>query len=93
MNIVRREKIVCPNCQAVRDAEVHFEDWMPFPAYVHTCSCGYTIMESEWERVEKVTVNRHHRLRCTSHRGRIAIKRMNRRLNVAFPGRYGRDRQ
>jgi hypothetical protein len=25
---------------------------MPFPAYVHDCeACGYTIMESEWEKV------------------------------------------
>ena len=48
----RAETIRCPGCGKVQIAQVHFEDWMPFPAYVHDCeACGYTILESEWERV------------------------------------------
>ena len=48
----RAETIRCPECGKVQTAQVHFEDWMPFPAYVHDCeACDYTIMESEWERV------------------------------------------
>lgn len=48
----REETIRCPQCDRVQAAQVHFEDWMPFPAYVHDCeACCYTIMESEWERV------------------------------------------
>lgn len=48
----RAETIRCPECGKVQTAQVHFEDWMPFPAYVHDCdACGYTIMESEWDRV------------------------------------------
>ena len=51
----RAETIMCPQCDHVQAAQVHFEDWMPFPAYVHDCeACGYTIMESEWERVPNV---------------------------------------
>ena len=48
----RAETIRCPECGKDQAADVHFEDWMPFPAYVHDCeACGYTIMESEWDRV------------------------------------------
>lgn len=42
------ERIICPQCKAVCDAVV--EHWWPFDAYVHHCQCGYTIMESEWQR-------------------------------------------
>ena len=50
----RTETIRCPECGKVQAAQVHFEDWMPFPAYVHDCqACGYTIMESEWELVAR----------------------------------------
>ena len=47
----RAETIRCPECGKSQTAHVHFENWMPFTAYVHECACGYTIMESEWERV------------------------------------------
>ncbi len=47
------ERIKCPQCDHVQDAEVWKDDWMPFPVYVHDCeSCGYTITESEWEKVK-----------------------------------------
>lgn len=43
------EKIVCPNCQSIETATV-FHTW-PWRSYVHDCKqCGYTIMESEWEK-------------------------------------------
>ena len=55
----RAETIRCPECGKVQEAQVHFEDWMPFPAYVHDCeACGYTIMESEWDRVPNPQVSR-----------------------------------
>ena len=45
--------IKCPQCGSVQTATVEFEEWMPFPAYVHTCgNCMYTITESEWEVVK-----------------------------------------
>lgn len=51
----RAETIRCPQCGKIQVAHIHFEDWMPFPSYVHDCeACGYTIMESEWERVLNV---------------------------------------
>lgn len=43
------ETIKCPKCNAVQTATV--EHTIPFYSYVHDCECGYTIMESEWERV------------------------------------------
>lgn len=55
----RAETIRCPQCEHVQVAQIHFDDRMPFPAYVHDCeACGYTIMESEWERVPNVGVRR-----------------------------------
>jgi hypothetical protein len=47
------ETIRCPQCGNVQTATVEFEEWMPFPSYVHTCgNCMYTITESEWEVVK-----------------------------------------
>lgn len=47
------EKIVCLHCGLIQDAKV--EHSVPFFTYIHTCEeCGYTIMESEWERVNVV---------------------------------------
>lgn len=47
------EFIRCPECSHPQQAVVEYETGMPFPAYVHKCAaCGYTIMESEWERIE-----------------------------------------
>lgn len=47
----RIEKIVCPKCGKIQFAEV---ETTPFwDIYIHDCEeCGYTIMESEWERVK-----------------------------------------
>jgi len=44
--------IRCPNCETVQAAEIHFYIEDPFPSYVHECSCGYFILESEWEEIE-----------------------------------------
>ncbi len=45
------EFIWCPNCNGIEKATVEFVEPMPFPAYIHDCTyCGYTIMESEWNR-------------------------------------------
>ena len=47
------ERIRCPECVSEQDATV--EHTFPHWSRVHTCaSCGYIIMESEWERVEEV---------------------------------------
>lgn len=41
------EKIECPNCGDIQDAEV--EHTTPFHSYVHYCTeCEYMIGESEW---------------------------------------------
>ena len=46
------ERIQCPMCECVQDAEVVFQSWMPFPAYVQECrECAYMITESEWNKV------------------------------------------
>lgn len=48
------ERIKCPMCDCVQDAEVVYLGWMPFPAYVHECKeCRYMITESEWEKSQK----------------------------------------
>lgn len=45
------ENILCPDCNSKQDAEVMHT--LPFWTYVHHCSdCGYTIMESEWNKIE-----------------------------------------
>lgn len=44
------ENIVCPECDREQLATV--EHTFPFFTYIHECvGCGYTIMESEWEKV------------------------------------------
>ena len=46
----RVEMILCPNCGSHESAVV--ETTEIFDSYVHFCSeCGYTITESEWEKV------------------------------------------
>lgn len=44
------ERIRCPACLTEQDATV--EHTQPFPTYIHNCACGYTIMESEWDRID-----------------------------------------
>lgn len=44
------ERIKCPMCAKKQQAKV--EHTVPWYSYVHHCfSCGYIIMESEWEKV------------------------------------------
>lgn len=44
------ETIRCPNCESIQCAEILHT--FPWHSYVHNCtSCGYVIMESEWEPV------------------------------------------
>ena len=43
------ETIKCPKCGLIQDASV--QHTAPFWAYVHECSCGYWITESEWDTV------------------------------------------
>lgn len=46
------ERIRCPYCGRVQDAEVVFEDGAPFADYTHQCEhCGEWITESEWNVV------------------------------------------
>ena len=49
--IYHNETIVCPQCGKIQEAKV--EHTVPFFTYIHDCeNCGYTIMESEWVRVQ-----------------------------------------
>jgi len=46
------ENIVCPECDTEQLATV--EHSIPFFTYIHQCvNCGYTIMESEWQKVNR----------------------------------------
>lgn len=44
-------KIICPECKSIEDAEVLLG--FPFNTYIHECSCGYIIMESEFEIIKE----------------------------------------
>jgi predicted RNA-binding Zn-ribbon protein involved in translation (DUF1610 family) len=45
------EEIICPECGQIQCAKV--KNTSPFMTYIHECDkCGYTIMESEWDRVK-----------------------------------------
>ena len=45
----RADRIRCPECSKVQDAQIHFYAIDPMTTYLHDCeACGYTIMESEW---------------------------------------------
>jgi hypothetical protein len=50
--LVRTEKIICPSCRTIQEAERREADgWPYFSVLVHDCTtCGYSIGESEWER-------------------------------------------
>ena len=44
------ETIICPECNGIQEAEVLHT--FPYATYIHDCiHCGYTIMESEWNKV------------------------------------------
>lgn len=45
------ERIKCPACGKIVDAEV--EHTAPWWSYVHECDCGYIITESEWFEEEE----------------------------------------
>lgn len=46
------ETIRCPKCDTLQVATVEHNSGDPFPTYVHKCSCGYIITESEWKKVK-----------------------------------------
>ena len=46
---IRTDLIECPKCFCVQPAEVTLAAGDPWPSFVHTCECGYTITESEWQ--------------------------------------------
>lgn len=43
------ETILCPECWQECVATV--EHTIPFYTYIHLCLCGYTITESDWQKV------------------------------------------
>jgi MinD superfamily P-loop ATPase len=51
---IHTEMIRCPECHLVQQAEVVLHPGDPWPSYIHDCTgCGYCIMESEWDVVNK----------------------------------------
>jgi len=50
-----KEFIKCPGCGGVELATVDTTT-IPWNTYVHFCSCGYTIMESEWEPLKALSI-------------------------------------
>ncbi len=50
--VIKTDKIKCPECGKVQDAEVTQHLNAPFATYIKNCECGYTIMESEWDVVK-----------------------------------------
>lgn len=48
------QRIRCPKCDSVEEAVVEHHEGEPWPRFAHKCGvCGYTIMESEWDRVDE----------------------------------------
>ncbi len=63
------EKIRCPACGEVQDAEVDTTT-IPWNTYIHDCvKCGYTVMESDWEKVENAKASRHNPDTITTAKG------------------------
>jgi hypothetical protein len=51
----RTEKIICPNCAQIQDAQVIYYKGDPWESYVHNCiRCQYVIMESEWHLMKRM---------------------------------------
>lgn len=44
-----KETIICPNCNKTQEAVVVHT--IPWYTYIHICDCGYTITESDWDKV------------------------------------------
>lgn len=42
-----KQFIICPKCMAIELATIDITTF-PWDTYIHHCSCGYVIMESEW---------------------------------------------
>lgn len=48
--------ILCPECGSVELATIDTST-VPWWTYIHDCkSCGYTIMESEWDELPAISV-------------------------------------
>lgn len=46
-------QIICPRCKSIESAKIEFENFLPFPSYVHECAkCAYIITESEWQELD-----------------------------------------
>jgi hypothetical protein len=52
---MKKQFIQCPECSAVELATVDTTT-IPWWTYIHNCSCGYTIMESEWDPVKALSI-------------------------------------
>lgn len=55
INNMKKEFIICPDCSAVELATVDTTT-IPWNTYIHNCSCGYTVMESEWNPVKALSI-------------------------------------
>lgn len=59
MKAITKQKITCPDCDAVQDAEVKHREGDPHATYIHWCDkCNCCIMESEWNEYEEATNER-----------------------------------
>lgn len=49
-----KERIVCPDCGGICDAEIEVSDsCFPFRAKIHDCEyCGCIIVEQDWQKAE-----------------------------------------
>ena len=53
LTVIKTDKIKCPECLRVQDADVRIFGNDPFATYIKNCECGYIIMESEWDVIKK----------------------------------------
>lgn len=80
-----KEFIRCPECGNIELATVDTSTW-PWNTLIHHCSCGYTIMESEWWKIKAISIRQpwasliahgykdvENRTWQTSFRGRVLI--------------------
>jgi len=49
-----KQFIECPNCRSIELAEI--KETIPFWTYIHDCKCGYTIMESDWQKAKAISI-------------------------------------
>lgn len=50
--VIQTDTIKCPECSKIQDADVT-QGNAPFATYIKVCECGYIIMESEWDVINK----------------------------------------